>query len=80
MCKIHNIDYLNKYNIKNVISAVTGFDNIYDTSINHICLNLIDNNNQNIIHYFEITNYFIENTIKIITRFLFIVFVVFQEA
>lgn len=60
----HNIDYLNKYNIKNVISAVTGFDNIYDTSINHVCLNLIDNNNQNIIHYFEITNYFIENINK----------------
>ena len=39
----HNIDRLNELNIKNVISAVTGFDNIYDDSFNHLSLNLGDN-------------------------------------
>lgn len=60
----HNIEKLNKHNIKHVISAVTGFDNIYTLDINHLCLSLIDNESQNIIHYFEITNHFIENIIK----------------
>ena len=60
----HNIDKLNKLNIKNVISAVTGFDNIYDNSFNHLSLNLIDNEEQNIIHYFEITNHYIDNIIS----------------
>ena len=30
------------------------FDNIYDDTFNHLSLNLIDNEEQNIIHYFEI--------------------------
>tara|TARA_B110000114_G_C14876803_1_gene311065 strand:+ start:150 stop:647 length:498 start_codon:yes stop_codon:yes gene_type:complete len=60
----HNVDKLNQYNIKNVISAVTGFDNMYDNSFNHMSLNLIDNENQNIIHYFEITNHYIDNIIS----------------
>ena len=53
-----------RLNIKNVISAVTGFDNIYDNSFNHLSLNLIDNEEQNIIHYFEITNHYIDNIIS----------------
>lgn len=57
----HNIDKLNELNIKNVISAVTGFDNIYDDSFNHLSLNLIDNQSQDIIHYFEITNHYIDS-------------------
>jgi dual specificity phosphatase 12 len=60
----HNTTELNKHNIKNVISAVTGFDGIYDDSFNHLSLNLIDNENQNIIHYFEITNHYIDNIIS----------------
>lgn len=60
----HNIDRLNELNIKNVISAVTGFDNIYDDSFNHLSLNLIDNENQDIIHYFEITNHYLDNIIS----------------
>ena len=60
----HNTDKLNDLNIKNVISAVTGFDNIYDDSFNHLSLNLIDNEDQNIIHYFEITNHYIDNIIS----------------
>lgn len=60
----HNLDKLNELKINNVISAVTGFDNIYDEKINHLALSLIDNNEQNIIHYFDITNYFIENILN----------------
>ena len=60
----HNIDKLNDLNIKNIISAVTGFDNIYDESFNHLSLNLIDNESQDIIHYFEITNHYIDNIIS----------------
>ena len=60
----HNIDKLNELNIKNVISAVTGFDNIYDDSFNHLSLDLIDNNNQNIIHFFEITYHYLDNIIS----------------
>ena len=60
----HNINKLNELNIKNVISAVTGFDNIYDDTFNHLSLNLIDNNDQDIIHYFEITNLFIDNIVS----------------
>lgn len=60
----HNIDNLNQHNIKHVISAVTGFDDIYDNTINHLCLSLIDNEEQNIIHYFEITNHFIDKIIS----------------
>lgn len=60
----HNTDELNTHNIKNVISAVTGFDGIYDDSFNHLSLNLIDNENQNIIHYFEITNHYIDNIVS----------------
>ena len=60
----HNIDKLNELNIKNIISAVTGFDNIYNDSFNHLSLNLIDNEEQDIIHYFEITNHFIDNIIS----------------
>ena len=60
----HNIDKLNDLKIKNIISAVTGFDNIYDESFNHLSLNLIDNENQDIIHYFEITTHYIDNIIS----------------
>ena len=60
----HNIEQLKKHNITNVISAVTGFDNMYDSSINHLCLNLIDDTDQNIIHYFDIALYFIENAVR----------------
>lgn len=60
----HNIDELNKNNIKNVVSAVTGFENIYDDTFNHLSLNLIDNENQNIIHYFEITYHYIDNIVS----------------
>jgi len=59
----HNIEELKKHNITNVISAVTGFDNIYDSSINHLSLNLIDDTQQNIIHYFDIALYFIQNAV-----------------
>jgi protein-tyrosine phosphatase len=60
----HNIDKLNELNIKNVISAVTGFDEIYTKDFNHLCLSLIDNEQQNIIHYFDITYHFIDNIIS----------------
>ena len=60
----HNIEELKKHNITSVISAVTGFDNMYDSSINHLCLNLIDDTDQNIIHYFDIALYFIENAVR----------------
>jgi len=60
----HNIDKLNELNIKNIISAVTGFDDIYDTSFNHLCLNLIDNESQNIVRYFDITYHYIDNIIS----------------
>lgn len=64
VCDAHNIDKLNELNIKNIISAVTGFDEIYTIDFNHLSLSLIDNDSQNIIHYFEITNHFIENILS----------------
>ena len=39
----YDIETLNKLKINNVISAVIGFDNIYDNNINHLPLTLIDN-------------------------------------
>ena len=60
----HNIEKLNELNIKNIISAVTGFDNIYDNTFNQFSLHLIDNEEQNIIHYFEITNFYIDNIVS----------------
>ena len=36
----HNIEKLNELNIKNVISAVTGFDNIYDKQRHVLALSL----------------------------------------
>ena len=60
----HNIEELKKHNITSVISAVTGFDNMYDSSINHLCLNLIDDTDQNIIHYFDITYHYIDNILS----------------
>ena len=60
----YDIETLNKLKINNVISAVIGFDNIYDNNINHLPLTLIDNESQNIIHYFEISNHFIDNIVK----------------
>ena len=47
-----------------MLSAVIGFDEIYESNINHLCLNLVDNEEQNIIHYFQITNHFIDNIIE----------------
>ncbi len=60
----HNIQKLQEYNISNVISAVSGLDNIYDSSINHINLTLIDNSEQNIIQHFDTTNYFIDSIVS----------------
>ena len=60
----HNIDKLNELNIKNVISAVMGFQEIYTPDFNHLCLSLIDNEEQNIIHYFDITYHFIDNILS----------------
>ena len=60
----YDIETLKKLKINNVISAVIGFDNIYDSNINHLPLTLIDNESQNIIHYFEISNHFIDNIMK----------------
>lgn len=60
----YDVESFKNQNIYNVISAVTGFENIYDNSINHLCLQLIDNEEQNIIRYFEISNLFIDNIIK----------------
>ena len=60
----HNINKLNELNIKNIISAVVGFDEIYTTDFNHLCLSLIDNEKQNIIHYFDITYHFIDNILS----------------
>tara|TARA_B100001996_G_C18651071_1_gene589424 strand:- start:1138 stop:1686 length:549 start_codon:yes stop_codon:yes gene_type:complete len=59
----HNIDKLNDLNIKHIISAVTGFDDIYDDTFSQLCLNLIDNESQNILRYFDITYHYIDNII-----------------
>ena len=60
----YDIESLKSKNITNVLSAVIGFDEIYESNINHLCLNLVDNEEQNIIHYFQITNHFIDNIIE----------------
>ena len=60
----YDIESFKNQNIHNVLSAVTGFENIYDSNINHLCLQLIDNQEQNIIRYFEISNMFIDKIIE----------------
>tara|TARA_B110001450_G_C17590284_1_gene468669 strand:- start:61 stop:567 length:507 start_codon:yes stop_codon:yes gene_type:complete len=60
----YDIHTLKTLNINHIISAVTGFDHIYSSDINHLSLELIDNEDQNIIHYFEISNHFLDNAIK----------------
>lgn len=60
----YDINTLKNLEINNVLSAVIGFNDIYDSSINHLSLNLIDNETQNIIHYFDISNHFIDNIIQ----------------
>ena len=60
----HNLDKLKEFNIGNVISAVSGLDGIYDDNINHLNLTLIDNTDQNIIQYFDTTNYFINSIVS----------------
>ena len=60
----YDIETLKKLNINNVISAVIGFDNIYNSDINHLSLTLIDNESQDIIRYFEISNHFIDNIVE----------------
>ncbi len=60
----YNIEKLEEEGITNVISAVAGFDNIYDSTINHLNLTLIDNNQQDILRYFEISNHFIEQILE----------------
>tara|TARA_B100000401_G_C52323388_1_gene492932 strand:+ start:17 stop:529 length:513 start_codon:yes stop_codon:yes gene_type:complete len=60
----YDIESLKNQKVMNVLSAVTGFENIYDNQINHLCLQLIDNQEQNIIRYFEISNMFINKIIE----------------
>ena len=42
----YDVESFKNQNIYNVINVVTGFENIYDNSINHLCLQLIDNEEQ----------------------------------
>jgi len=60
----YDVESFKNQNIQNVLSAVTGFENIYDNKINHLCLQLIDNEEQNIIRYFEISNMFIDTIVE----------------